>query len=429
VIDVSQSLVETGPVTLLRAHRDFRRLWAAQAASQVGTMVTGVAVPLLAVTALHAGPFQVGLLTACQYLAFLLIGLPAGAWVDRMRHRRVMIVADLGRVVALGSVPVAAAAGALTLWQLYAAVLVTGGLTVFFDVAYQSYLPFLVGRDGLVSGNATLQGTQSVAQVAGPGLGGLLVQALTAPYAIVVDAASYLWSAAWLGTIRRVEPRPERAPHAALLPEIREGVAFIVRQPLLRAIAGCTASANLFAAGGQSLVLVLLARDLRLSAGAIGALLSAGAVGGVLGALGARRFADRVGQGPAMWLAMGVTAPFLVVEPFLQRGPVLALFVLAEALFGAGAVAYNVLQVSFRQALCPDRLRGRMNATMRFLVWGTLPLGGVLGGALGAAAGVRPALLVVTAGGSLPFLWLLASPLRHLRELPVDADLEPVAGA
>jgi MFS family permease len=403
-------------------HRDFRRLWIGDVLSQGGTVVTMVAMPLLAVTVLHATPLQVGLLTTFEYLAFLLIGLPAGAWVDRMRRRNVMIVADLGRAAVLGSVPVTAALGVLTMWQLYAVVLVIGGLTVFFDVSYQSYLPFLVGREHLVEGNSKLQGTQSVAQVAGPSIGGLLVQSLSAPAALATDAVTFLWSAVWVGAIQRREPKPERVAPARLRHDIREGLAFIARHRLLRAIAGCTATANLFGSAAQSMLVVLLARDLALSAGVIGALMSAGACGGVLGAFTARRLAARLGQGPAIWLSIGVTAPLTLVQPFLHRGWTLGLFVVAQLAVSAGIVIYNVTQVSFRQALCPDRLLGRMNATMRFFVWGTLPLGGLLGGALGSTVGVRAALLVAAIGSMLAFLWVYCSPLRWMRELPSGAD-------
>jgi len=399
-------------------HADFRRLWAGDAISQVGTMISTVAVPLLAVQVLHATPFQVGLLTTFEFLAFLVIGLPAGAWVDRMRRRSVMVTADLGRMVTLGSVPVAAAFGTLTIWQLYAVVLLTGGLTVFFDVSYQSYLPFLVGRQNLVEGNAKLQGTQSVAQVAGPGIGGLLVQLLGAPYAIAADAASYLWSALWIGAVRRREPKPERTAAANLVHEIREGVSFIVQHPLLRSIAGCTATSNLWNAASQPVLIVLLARDLDLSAGVIGLLFSAAAVGGVVGALIARRLAVRIGQGPVIWLSVAVSAPLAFVQPFLQRDWTLGLFVAAQVAFYCGVVVYNVTQVSFRQALCPERLLGRMNATMRFLVWGTMPIGGLLGGALGSTVGVRTTLFITAAGGCLSFLWVYLSPLRRMRELP-----------
>jgi MFS family permease len=403
-------------------HADFRRLWVGDAISQVGTMVTMLAMPLLAVKVLRATTFQVGLLTTFEFLAFLVIGLPAGAWVDRMRRRNVMIAADLGRVVILGSVPVAAALGVLTIWQLYAAVLLTGACTVFFDVSYQSYLPFLVGRQRLVEGNAKLQGTQSVAQVAGPGVGGFLVQLLGAPYAIATDAASYLWSAAWVGAIRGREPKPERVPDSNLVQEIREGVGFIVGHRILRSIAGCTATSNLWNSAAYPVLVVLLARTLDLSAGVIGLLFSAAAVGGLAGALLAQRLAARVGQGPVIWLSVALSSPFALVQPFLHRNWTLGLFVVGQVLFFAGVVVYNVTQVSFRQALCPERLLGRMNATMRFLVWGTMPIGGLLGGALGSAIGVRPTLVITAAGGSLSFLWVFLAPLRRMRELPTHPE-------
>lgn len=403
-------------------HHDFRLLWTGDAISQVGTMITMIAMPLLAVRTLHATAFEVGLLAASEFFAFLVIGLPAGAWVDRMRRRNVMITADLGRVVTLGSVPIAASFGVLTIWQLYAVALLTGALTVFFDVSYQSYLPFLVGRERLVEGNAKLQATQSVAQVAGPSVGGLLVQLLTAPYAIATDAASYLWSALWVGAIRRREPKPQRAADPNLLREIREGVAFIVRHPILRAIAGCTGTTNLWNSGGQAMLIVLLARTLHLSAGVIGALMSAGAVGGLLGAISVRRLVGWLGEGPLMWMSVAIMSPAALLWPFLRRDWTLGLFVVTQLAMFAGNVIYNITQVSLRQRLCPERLLGRMNASMRFLVWGPMPIGALLGGALGSTIGIRPALLVSAIGSSLAFLWVYFSPLRWLREVPDEAE-------
>jgi MFS family permease len=408
-------------------HREFRKLWTGDALSQVGTTVLPLAFPLLAVTLLHASVFEVGLLTTFQYLAFLVIGLPAGVWVDRMRRRTVMILADLGRAVTLASIPVAAVLGVLTIWQLYVVVLLVGCLTVFFDVSYQSYLPFLVGREHLVEGNSKLQGTQSVAQVTGPGLGGFLVQSLTAPYAILFSGATYLWSALWVGAIRRIEPVPERRAQQHLLQDIREGVAFITGHRLLRSIAGCTATANLCSSAGQALLIVLLARQLSLPAGVIGLLMSVGACGGIAGAFLARRLAGWIGQGPVMWLSLAVASPLTLVWPFLHRDWTLALFVVAELAVTAGNVIYNITQVSFRQALCPPRLLGRMNATMRFFVWGVMPVGGFLGGVLGSALGLRPALLIAGAGASLAFCWIYCSPLRWMRELPSSPDETAVA--
>jgi MFS family permease len=413
--------------TLLR-HADFRRLWAADALSQAGTQVTVIALPLLLIKVLDAGPFEVGLLTTCEFLAFLVVGLPAGVWVDRVRRRNVLIIADLVRGLLYGSLPLAWALDVLTLAQVYAVSLVAGVCTVFFDVAYQSYLPHLVGRDNLVEGNAKLQGTQSVAQVAGPTVGGLLVQALTAPYAVLVDAASFLWSAAWVGSIRSREPRPERAADRHLGREMKEGVAFVLGNPLLRAIAACTATTNLFQNVAMTVFVVLLAgaAELNLSAGTIGLLFSASAVGGLLGALVARRIAGWVGQGPALWISIAVSVPAMLPLPFVQRGWLLWLVAAGSVFTGLTVVVYNVTQVSFRQLLCPEQLLGRMNATIRFAVWGTIPIGSLIGGILGATIGLRPTLWVAVCGSALAVLPVFFSPLRTMRELPTEYS--PAAG-
>ena len=423
---------------VLLRHGDFKRLWAADALSQAGTQVTFIAMPLLLIKVLDAGPFEVGLLTTFEFLAFLLVGLPAGVWVDRMRRRNVLIVADLVRGLLYGSLPLAWWLDVLTLAQVYAVALVAGVCTVFFDVAYQSYLPHLVGRDNLVEGNAKLQGTQSVAQVAGPTVGGVLVQALTAPYAILVDAATYLWSAVWVGSIRSREPRPERAPDRHLGREMKEGLAFVLGNRLLRAITACTATANLFSNVAMTVFVVLLASKdgLNLSAGTIGLLFSATAVGGLLGAMVARRFAGWVGQGPALWISIAVTAPAMLPMPFVQRGWLLWLVAASSVFIGVAVVVYNITQVSFRQLLCPEQLLGRMNATIRFAVWGTIPIGALLGGILGATIGLRPTLWVAVVGSALAVLPVLLSPLRTMRELPTEYVPEgvepggpPVAGA
>jgi MFS family permease len=420
--------------TTLMRHRDFRRLWAADALSQTGTQVTVIALPLLLIKVLDAGPFEVGLLTTFEFLAFLLIGLPAGVWVDRVRRRNVLLLADLVRGLLFGSLPVAWALDVLTLPQVYAVALLAGICTVFFDVAYQSYLPHLVGREHLVEGNAKLQGTQSVAQVAGPTVGGVLVQALTAPYAVLVDALSFLWSAAWIASIRSREVRPERVPDRHLGREMREGVSFVLGHPLLRAIAACTATANLFSNVAMTVFVVLLAdsAQLNLSAGTIGLLFSAGAVGGLLGALIARRFAALVGQGQALWMSIALEAPAMVALPFVQRGWLLWLVAASSVVSGIAVVVYNVTQVSFRQLLCPERLLGRMNATIRFAVWGTIPIGALLGGILGSTIGLRPTLWIAVGGSALAVLPVFFSPLRTMRELPTTYEpttYEPAGSA
>ncbi|MGH3343634.1 MAG: MFS transporter [Carbonactinosporaceae bacterium] len=399
-------------------NRDFRLLWAGETVSKFGSSVTLVALPLLAVTVLHATTFQVGLLTASETVAFLVVGLPAGAWVDRMRHRNVLVATDLGRTALLGSLPLAALLDVLTLTQLYLVALAVGVLTVFFDVAYQSYLPHLVGRDHLVEGNAKLQASESVAQLAGPGVGGLLVQVLTAPYALAVDAMSFLWSAGCVALIRARQPKPERAPGSRLVREVAEGLRFVFGHRLLRAIAGCTASANLFTAMVQPMLIVLLSRELGLPAGMVGLFFTVSAAGGVLGALLGRRIAGWLGQGPAIWVSIAASSPFGLLVPLVQDDWRLGLAAAGYLVMIFGATVYNIAQVSFRQAMCPPYLLGRMNATMRFLVWGTLPIGGLVGGTLGSLVGVRPTLWIAAGGASLAFLSVFLSPLRSMRELP-----------
>jgi MFS family permease len=424
---VASDQVQTAPPRRggLWHHLDFRRLWIGETVSQFGTMVSQLALPLVAILVVHASTFQVGLLATFEMLAFLVIGLPAGAWVDRMRYRWVLIVNDLLRAAALASIPVAQALGVLSIGQLYVVALLTGVCTVFFDVAYQSYLPQLVDRSALVEGNAKLQASESVSQIAGPGAGGLLIQALTAPYAILVDALSFLWSAAWVAAIRARPQRPERKADRNLRREIGQGLRFVLGNRLLRAIAMCTGTSNLFSNVSFAVYYILLARQLHLSPGIIGLFTSIAAVGGLIGSLVASRFAQRIGQGPAIWIAVLISIPSAFVAPFVHRNWTLGLLAVGQLVMWASVVVYNITQVSFRQGLCPPDLLGRMNATMRFLVWGTIPLGAFLGGVLGATIGVRPTLLVAAIGGSLSVLPVFFSPLRRMRELPQYTEPEP----
>lgn len=409
-------------------HLDFRRLWIGETVSQFGSQISQLALPLIAILSVHATTFQVGLLTTLESLAFLLIGLPAGAWVDRMRFRIVLVVNDLVRAAALGSIPLAQLLGVLSIGQLYAVALVTGISTVFFDVAYQSYLPALVDRSALVEGNSKLQASESVSQIAGPGLGGLLIQALTAPYAVLIDAVSFLWSAAWVRAIKSRPPRPERKPDRHLGREILEGLRFVVGNRILRAIAMCTGSSNFFNSIYFAVFFVLLARDLHVSAGLIGFIMATSAIGGLVGSLLAARVSAWLGQGPTIWIAILVSAPTSFVAPFLRHNWSLALLAVAQIVFWATVVVYNIAQVSFRQGLCPPHLLGRMNATMRFLVWGTMPVGAFVGGVLGTAIGVRHTLLVAAIGGCLPVLPVFFSPLRRMRDLPTYVSDDETSG-
>ncbi|MFI5980302.1 MFS transporter [Streptomyces sp. NPDC051555] len=398
--------------------RDFRFLLAGAAAGQIGAQVTLVALPLVAVLELKAPAFQVGLLTAAETAAFLLIGLPAGAWVDRMRKLSLMIRADVVRALAMASVPLAAVADVLTMAQLYVVALVVGVATVFFDVAHQSYLPELLPREHLVAGNGALETVRSSAQVAGPGLGGGLVQLVGAHLAIVADAIGYAVSALFLLAIRRPESKPEPVPGASLRKEVGEGLRFVLGHPLLRIIAMATGLGNFFTAMLMATQTVYLVRVLDLAPAAIGGMLSASAVGGLAGALCAGRLARRFGQARIIWLSSLVTGPFALLWPLSGKGPAAALFAVASGAVFFGAVVYNVAQVSFRQTQCPPRLLGRMNATLRFLMWGTLPLGALVGGAVAEASGARAALWICAVGFLLVPVPLLLSPLRRMRELP-----------
>jgi len=405
------------PAGRLLRHRGFRRLWFGQSVSVFGSQVTVLALPLAAVLMLHASPFQVGLLTTAEYAPFLVIGLPTGVWVDRVRRRPVMACADVLRAVVVASVPVAYLLGVLSLAQLYVVAFVQGVGTVFFDVAYMSYLPGLVGREHLVESNAKLQVSQSVAEVGGPSVSGVLVGLITAPLSLLADAASFVVSVAWLLSIADPEPAPPRGAARDLRAEIGEGLRFVLTEPVLRVIAGATATGNLFGSAFSAISVVFLVRQVGLSASTIGLLTSAGAIGGVVGALSATWLRRTVGPAPAIWGSLTVSAPFALLIPLTSPGPGLSFYALGLFMTSFGIVVYNVNQASFRQLLCPPHLLGRMNATMRFIVWGTLPLGGLLGGMLASALGDRNAIWVAATGMALAPIWLLASRLRRAPDL------------
>jgi MFS family permease len=412
----------------LIAHRGFQRLWFGQSVSEFGSQITTLAMPLAAVLVLHASAFQVGLLTTSGYAAFLLVGLPAGVWVDRMRRKPIMVSADVLRALLLASVPVAYGLGVLTLAQLYAVTFLQGVATVFFDVAYMSYVPGLVGRDNVVEANAKLQTTVSLAQVSGPSASGFLIGLLSAPVAFVANAATYVVSVLSLLAIREKEPAPEVTGERSLRTDMAEGLRFVVRQPILRMIAGCTSTANLFSSAMMAIGVVFLVRDIHLHATEIGLLTSLAAIGGTVGAFSCGLLRKWIGSARLIWLSMAVTAPFALLVPLTFPGPGVLLYGVSQFMFSFGAIVYNVHQASFRQILCPPRLLGRMNATIRFIVWGTLPLGGLLGGGLASWLGVRNALWVGAAGATLAPLWVIFSPLLRMRDtdaIPAEPEPEP----
>ncbi|CAN5282159.1 MFS transporter [soil metagenome] len=409
-------------------HPDFLRLWSAQTISQLGSQVTLLALPLAAIFVLDASTFEVALVGFFHLLPFLLFALPTGVWVDRLPRRPVLIVADLGRALALVSLPVAYWLDALTLPHLYAAGFAAGVLTVFFDVAYLSYLPSLVERDRLLEGNAKLETTRSGASVAGPGLGGALVGALTAPVAILADALSYVVSALLLARIRhpdRLVAGREAAQRTSMWRELREGLSFVFRQPFLRILVLATGAANFFWNVGLGVLIVYLVRELGLSPAMLGLVIAVGEVGAIGGAVVSGRVARRFGVGRTIvWTALLTNIGILAVPlaPTSRPEPVLMVGFLLGALFGN---IFNVNQLSLRQAITPERLQGRMNSVVRFMYWGPQPVGMVIGGALGSVIGLRETLFFAAGGAALAMVPLVLNPIRRLDSVPEPPD-DPV---
>ncbi len=411
-------------------HSDFLKLWSAETVSQFGTQVSQLALPLVAILVLDASAFEVAALGTVEFLPFLLFTLPAGVWVDRLRRRPILIAGDFGRAALLATIPAAYLLDVLTLGQLYVVGFLVGTCTVFFDVSYQSYLPSLVEREQIIDGNSKLEISRSAAQLGGPGLGGLLVQALTAPYAVLADAISYLGSGIFILAIRKDETAPERATKdgagSSLWAELKEGLRFVLGNPNLRAQAGCTATSNFFFTFGFSIIVVYFVRTLGLSPGVIGLVLSLSAVGSMVGALTARRISDRFGIGPTTIATTLLQGPAFLLIALAPKSSPYPFLVSGGLVLGFVIVVYNIVQVSYRQAICPPRLQGRMNSVMRFMVWGTIPIGSLAGGAAAGIVGLQNTIVIGAVGGSLSFLWILLSPQRHLREMPEPIGDEPV---
>ena len=415
---------------------DFVRLWIAETISQFGTQISLLALPLVAVTLLDATPFQVAALGTIEFLPFILFSLPAGAWVDRLRRRPILIAGDLARGVALATIPAAYLLGVLTIWQLYVVGFVAGTLTVFFDVAYQSYLPSLVDRDQLVDGNGKLETSRTIAQTAGPALGGGLIGLVTAPLAIAADAVSFVLSAVFVFAIRRHEPAPDRhadehgRQRGSLRQEVSDGLRYVLGNRYLRGIAASTATSNFFSNVALATFIVYAVRELHLTALEIGVTFGLGNVGAILGALSAERIGRRFGVGPAIVGATALGGPGLLLLALAPREFPIPFLVAGSFLSGFEMVVYNINQLSFRQAITPTSMQGRMNATMRFIVWGTIPLGSIVGGAIATVLGLQTAILVGAFGAFLALLPLVLTPVRTLREMPTPAEdpVDPAAG-
>ena len=411
------------PADLLR-EPDFLRLWAGETISDLGDQITLLALPLTAVITLHATPADMGFLGAAGTAPAALVSLVAGVWVDRLPRRPILIVSDIGRAVALATVPIAFVLGVLSMTQLYLVAFVVGTLSVFFVIAYQSYLPSLVGRERLVDANGKMSASSSISQVAGPGLAGVLVQLFIAPMPIVLDSLSFLASVLGLAMIRRQETRPPVVARRPLVQEIREGLVTVVRHPFLRTLLSCGSLLMLCYTAQLSIFVLFMTRELGLAPTQIGVLLAVGSAGAIVGAIIAAPVARWMGMGPSF-----VCGAALIVVGCLARGlatgeaPLaMTTLALAQATFSIGWVGWSVNGPALRQAIVPGRLLGRVNATWRFAVWGAGPIGAILGGTLGEFVGLRAAMLIAGLGSLVPFALLLSSSLAGGREVVPIAE-------
>lgn len=419
------SAAATGPP--LRTDRDFRLFWFGESIAQLGFQVGLIAMPVIAVELLRASEFEVGVLAAASFAAFLLVGLPAGAWVDRWLKRRTMIRANLARAAAMVAVPVLWWADVLAMWQLYIVAAVIGVATVFFDVCYQSYVPILVRRDQVSQANSALETTAQVARIAGPGLGGLALKVIAAPLLMLADAVGYLVSALCLSRVRDEEQPSDPTTHGRLVDDIREGLSFVWRHDLLRRITACTSLSNLGNTMVFTLVPIVVLRTLGFEPWVMGVVFGVGSVGGIVGAAATPWLGRRLGEGTVIPLAAVASGVALAVVPLslvVPRDPwSLVLLIGGELVLSFSVLAYNVSQVSMRQRICPPRLLGRMNASIRFVVWGVMPISALLSGVLATAIGLAPTLwlgVVIVILGSLPVLFSRLTGMAKLPDAPEE---------
>ncbi|MFN8492243.1 MAG: MFS transporter [Caldilineaceae bacterium] len=398
---------------------DFLKLWSAQTISAIGSKVTFLALPLTAALVLHATPGEMGYLAAAGSLPALLFGLLAGVWVDRQPRRPLLVLADAGHGLLLLLIPLAAWVGLLQMRLLYGIIFLNGALNLLFDAAYHAYLPSLVQREQLVEANSKLAISRSAAEIAGPSLAGWLIQVATAPMAILVDALSFLLSGLFLSRIRQPEPAPIQGEAGGpMWHEMSAGLRLLLNDHTLRAITASTATVSFFNAALEAIYLLYMTQHLKLGAGLIGFIFGAGSIGFLVGALLPNRVVRRWGLGPTMLAGLLLLALADFILP-LATGSlpfVVALLIAGQVCFGFGLTFYQVSQISLRQAMTPDHLLGRMNATLDFVVAGLIPLGALLGGLAGERLGLRPTLFIAAGGELLAVLWLLFSPVRSLRE-------------
>lgn len=406
---------------------DFGWLWGAQSISLFGSSMTLLALPLLAVVELDASALQMGYLGAAGMLPFLLVSLPAGIWVDRRTRRPLLVVADVVRGGLLIAIPVLAWFGLLRMPQLYATAFIIGALSVVFEIAHYAYVPDLVGRDQVVRANSRLQVSYSVADSAGPAAAALVVQALSIPIALALDALSYLMSAAMLCRIRRPEHPARTSAPSSLWAELGAGLQFIASHPLLRVIVR-SAIIDSFCIGGVVALFVLYAnRSLGLGAIALGAVFAARGIGAIPGAMLSDRVARAVGVGPTIVLGWSVATLAWLLVPVVFGPSAVVVLLVAAFVGGLAGTIFNIQQWSLRQIVTPDRLQGRVTAAHRFLVYGAEPLGALAAGLCATSLGLRPTLALFSAVALLAPAIVACSDVRKLVSQPRAAQDETVA--
>ncbi|MET7426140.1 MFS transporter [Dactylosporangium sp. NPDC005555] len=406
----------------------FIRLWSGETASLAGAEISFMAMSLTAVITLSASPLQMGILEACESLAVLFLGLSVGVWTDRYDRRRLMLAANLGRCLALLVVPVGFWFGFLSMPVLYAVVFVVGALTLLFDSSMSAYLPTLVGKSLLTRANSWMEASRSVGTVAGPGVAGLLVQVISAPLALLVDAVSYLVSWFTLAGLPRKPPaqRPADEPEVSHFRDIGHGLRFLWSDRIQRPMVLAATHFNIFHAAFFAVYTLYVLRVLHFSPALFGVMSMAGGAAGLLGAVVTQRVTDRLGYGPTLILVYATPAVSALFVPLASStgNTVGAAFLVATGIFSwTFAVIINlVVSETIKQSLVPDALLGRVTATIRFISWGIQPLGAVLGGALGGAIGLGRTMLIAAVGLLTSALWPLFSPVRDVRTLPADSD-------
>ena len=412
------------PHTGLWRNSDFMNLWGAESIAQFGSQISPVAIPLLAALTLNATPFQMGVLTAAGGLPVLLIGFVAGAWVDRLRRKPVMMAMDLGRALALLAIPLAALIDALSIPLLIVVSLIVGTQSVIFNAAYVSIMPSLVEHDELAEANGKLYSSASVAQVAGPALAGSLVSLISAPVVIAINSVTYLWSAWFIGRIRKPEHIEPLRDDRHFWREVREGFAALFASPVLRALAFSSATINLAGWMFLAVYVLYMTDDLGLSSTGVGLVFASGGVGALIGSMLVSRFSKRFGVGPTLvWSAVGfgafgLTVPLAILVPQYA----LPLVVFAECMQWLTLVMFNVNALSLRQSLTPNRLLGRVSASNQVLAQGMMPIGSFLGGVFGTLVGIQATLLIGVAGMFAAAAWVWFSPTIKIREMPGQPD-------